>query len=311
MDQPLHLKYRPKDFTEFVGNSSVVKSLSEIVERKEGIPHAFLFKGPSGCGKTTLARILKNKLGCGDRDFHEFNVANTRGIDTIREIINICNYAPLSGKVRIFLLDESHRLTSDAQNALLKILEDTPDHVYFILCTTDPGKLIPTIRNRCHSFEVKRLNRLESFKLIDWVCEQEGWELSTRVKREIYTVAEGCPRQILVTLDMIIGADTEEEALDIIRHTSVESGSISELARILMSKNSSSYKWGEVVKVLSAMDVDAEEIRRGLCGYFAKVLLNRVNGDSRVYGLLGCFLDSTYDSGKAGLVYQLYTACLI
>src|SRR5690606_3369465 len=108
------------------------------------IPHAMLFTGPSGCGKTTLARILRVKLRCSDNDFQEINAADFRGIDSIRSMRQQVGAAPLGGDSRIWLIDEAHSMTADAQNAFLKLLEDTPRHVYFFLATTDPQKLKKT-----------------------------------------------------------------------------------------------------------------------------------------------------------------------
>ena len=146
---PLHIKYRPQTWDEIKGNEAVVEGLESQFssKSKKNRPHVFLFYGPSGCGKTTLARIVKDELECSEANFNELNVANTRGIDTIREVIQFSHYSTFDGSPRIFLFDEAHKLTNDAQNALLKVLEDTPPKVYFILCTTDPKKIIKTIRN--------------------------------------------------------------------------------------------------------------------------------------------------------------------
>ena len=107
---PLHTKYRPQNFDEFIGNEQVVESLKIILSRSVGDIKSFLFTGPSGVGKTTLARIIGNQLKCSDRDFYEYNVANVRGIDTIREIANNSKYLPFSGKIKIYLLDEDARI---------------------------------------------------------------------------------------------------------------------------------------------------------------------------------------------------------
>ena len=174
MNAPLHLKYRPSCFEEIVGNSGTISSLSSILHRREGSPHAFLFVGPSGTGKTTLARIIKQSLKCSDTDFQELNVANTRGIDTIRDIVQNCRLYPIEGDVKIFLLDEAAKLTNDAQNALLKVLEDTPKHVYIILCTTDPEKLLNTVKTRCTTFQLQKLINKDMISLLKRVIDSEG-----------------------------------------------------------------------------------------------------------------------------------------
>ena len=135
----LYRKYRPTSFKQVVGQEEAIRTLTELGKRK-AIPHAILFTGPSGVGKTTLARILQRKLKCVGNDFVEMNAANDRGVGIIRSIQNKVGLAPMLGSCRIWLMDEAHQLTSDAQSAFLKLLEDTPSHVYFMLATTDPQK---------------------------------------------------------------------------------------------------------------------------------------------------------------------------
>jgi len=201
--QPLHIKYRPQTFDELIGNETTIESLKSILQREKGEIRSFLFTGPSGCGKTTIARIMANELKCSDRDLQEYNSSNTRGIDTIREIANNCRYSPLNGKVKIYLLDEIHKATNDAQNALLKLLEDTPNHVRFILCTTDPEKLLKTIKTRCSTFVVSSLQRAKIMKLLKWVCEEEKCDISQKVIQKIAECADGSPRQSLVLLHIL------------------------------------------------------------------------------------------------------------
>ena len=116
-----------------------------------------LFTGPSGTSKTTLARIYKNHIGCSDMDFVELNAANFKGIDTVRDIIRDMNLSPMKGPVRMWLIDECHKMTNDAQNAFLKSLEDVPSHVRFCLATTDSSKLLKTLVSRCHKVQTKLL----------------------------------------------------------------------------------------------------------------------------------------------------------
>ena len=155
----LSRKYRPQSLDEIYGNKAVVKSLGSVLNKKE-VPPAFLFTGNSGCGKTSLARIAATQLGCTGHDFKEVDSADFRGIDTIRGIRRQMRLKSMSG-IRVWLLDECHKMSGDAQSALLKALEDPPSHVYFMLATTDPQKLLKTIRNRCVHFEVQPLGNSE------------------------------------------------------------------------------------------------------------------------------------------------------
>jgi DNA polymerase-3 subunit gamma/tau len=304
---PLHTKYRPENFDTFIGNDSVVSSLNTILSRLEGQPRTFLFQGPSGCGKTTLARIMKNILNCSDDDFHEFNTANTRGIDTIREIKSTSEYKPWLGKVKIYLLDEVHKLTNDAQNAVLKLLEDTPEHVRFILCTTDPEKLLKTIRTRCTTFQLSALPKRSIIKLLRDVCTNEqvlidkGFE---KVLEEIARVSEGLPRKALVLLDQVIDLN-DEDALKAIEKVTLNESTTLELCQLLIE--SVPNKWERVATILKGLDTEPETVRYAILGYLAVVLLNK--GDVRVAQMISIFSESFMYSGKAGLIAACFLAC--
>ena len=156
MSEELYKRYRPRTLNGVLGNEATKSALSAYLE-KGTLPHTLLFHGPSGCGKTTLARILAKQLNCSGPDFAEINCADFRGVDTARDIMRKMIIRPLKD-CRVWLIDECHKLTNDAQNALLKALEDTPEHVYFFLCTTEHKKLLKTIRTRCTEMPVDFLS---------------------------------------------------------------------------------------------------------------------------------------------------------
>ena len=304
---PLHTKYRPPNFDTFIGNDSVVSSLISILTRKEGQPRTFLFQGPSGCGKTTIARIMKSYLECSDEDFHEYNAANTRGIDTIREIRSTAEYKPWLGKVKIYLLDEVHKLTNDAQNAVLKLLENTPEHVRFVLCTTDPEKLLKTIRTRCTTFQVSALPKRIILQLLRSICEQEKIPIDgdfSKVLEEIARVSEGLPRKALVLLDQVVDLN-DEEALKAIEKVTLNESTTLELCQLLIE--SVPNKWGRVATILKGLDTEPETVRYSILGYLAVVLLNK--GDVRVAQMISIFSESFMYSGRAGLIAACFLAC--
>lgn len=292
---PLHLKYRPQSFEEFVGAESVVESLMTVLGRENGEVRTFLFVGSSGCGKTTSARIVKSSLNCSDMDFFEYNSANTRGIDTIREITENSKYAPMKGKVKIYLIDECHKMTNDAQNALLKLLEDTPKHVRLILCTTDPEKLIKTIKTRCMIFMFPLLKRSQILKLLKSVCKEEDVDVSDSLLNLITDYSDGCPRQALVMLDQVIDMD-EKDATGVLLNASVEEKTVLELCQLLL-RNS---KWESIAKILKSLDDDPEKIRLSILKYMEKVLLSKY--DQRVVEIMDMFSEPFYTGGKSLLV---------
>ncbi len=301
---PLHIDYRPQNLDEVFGNDAIKTSLKSVLAREDR-PHAYLFTGGSGMGKTTFGRIIKDMLGCSESDYYEFNTANSRGIDTVREISQNVVYAPLEGSCKVFLLDECHQFTGPAANALLKVLEDTPKHVYFILCTTDPDKLIKTIITRCSTYQVQALKDKEMSALIDWVLECEEKKISKEVQKEIVRVAEGCARQALVILDQVVDITDEKEALASIAAVSVGEAEVVDICRALIGKES----WNNVrekVKLVLAK-TEPEKLRYAILGYFSAVLLNSKQND-RASEIIDLFSENTYSTGKAGVVNMIYLA---
>ena len=296
----LHLKYRPSDFSEVIGNEGTVASLKAILARPtKDRPRAFLFSGPSGCGKTTLARLLAESVGCSARDFQEVDSAQYRGIDGVRDMRQIMKLAPMNGKVRAFLLDEVHQLSKDAQSGLLKSLEDTPEHVIMILATTDPDKLLPTIRNRCHSFTVQALTEKQLIGLMTSVLKAEKGEMSQKVLQQIATDAMGSARASLVMLDKVRGLD-EKTALTLAKAEAIRQNETIELCRMLMKKGTT---WKDVAAWLKATQQDPEQIRRMVLGYCSVALLSDT---PQAWVVLDAFRSPYYDNGKAGLIMSCY-----
>ncbi len=298
---PLHTKYRPQTLEEFVGNDAIKESLRTILSRTSGEVRAFLFTGPSGCGKTTLGRIVANELKCSEQDFHEFNVASVRGIDTIREIASNSRYFPLGGKTKIYLLDEAGKVTVDAQNALLKLLEDPPNHVRFILCTTDPEKLIKTIKTRCTTFALTSLRKQELIKILKWVCEEEKVDIGLPTLQKIAECADGSPRQALVLLDQIIDIEDEETALQTIVNLSIGENNIIELCQELLKVRPN---WQTLTKMLANIDEEPEKLRYAVLSYMSKVLIS--SPSDKVESIIISFLDTYIYSGKTGLLLSCF-----
>ena len=205
----LYRKYRPSSLSELRGNIEVVTSLQNLLS-EDKFPHAILLHGPTGCGKTTVGRIIATELGSQGLDFKEVDSADFRGIDTIREIRKNSQYKPVESKCRVWIIDECHKLTNDAQNAFLKILEDTPEHVYFVLCTTEPEKLIKTIRSRCLQMQMSPLSDADMSKLLRVTARAEGERLEKEVLDQIIMDSLGLPRTALQILEQVISVPDEQ-----------------------------------------------------------------------------------------------------
>jgi DNA polymerase III subunit gamma/tau len=284
------------------GNSEVVLALSDMLADPEKCPHSFLLTGPTGCGKTTIGRIIAERLGSRGNDFREIDSADFRGIDTVREIRKQSLYAPLESDCRVWLVDECHKMTNDAQNALLKILEDTPSHVYFILATTDPQKLLPTIKGRCSPFQVNPLNDAQMMKLLLQVVRDEGESLAKAVCEQIIQDSFGHPRNALQILDQVLRVDPEKR-LETAKRSAQEQSESIELCRALLARKS----WGEIRGILSGLkDQEAESIRRHVLGYAQAVLLKSDNTQAAM--IIESFWEPFYDIGFPGLVFACYSS---
>ena len=299
----LYLKYRPKEFDEVYGNEQTLETLQELLT-KPNPPHSYLLHGPTGCGKTTLARIIARKLGCEGNDFRELDTADFRGIDTIREIREHMQYRPLQGKCRVWLLDEVHQVTREGQNALLKALEDTPHHVYFILCTTDLHKLLPTIRGRCSEFSVKPLSDRNMKSLLHKVVKAEGERLNKKVYDQIIQDSQGHPRNALQILEQALAVPPEKR-LEVAKRVAEKQSQTIQLCRALLDGS----PWSKVMQILKGLkEEDPEGVRRAVLGYCQAVLLNGENNQAGV--VMEEFIEPFYNSGFAGLVFACYSVVM-
>ncbi len=304
----LHINYRPKDLSEVLGNNATVHSLASILARKpKQRPRVFLFEGPSGCGKTTLARIMAKKMGVVGIDLTEANSANFRGIDYVRDLISSSHLSPMYGKRRGWILDEIHMQTDIAQNAMLKVLEDTPDHVVFFLCTTNPGKLIPTILNRCSRHVVELLDDKRMNKLLNRVLKGEEKEIPEEVAESLIESSHGSPRHMLTLLDKIIDLfDDPEACAQLLKQMEEKEARVIDLCRALMEGGS----WKKISKILTNLKAveDGEGVRRTVLGYCSKVMMGNSKGTAQAYLVLSSFSEPLYDMGWPGLVMACYEA---
>ena len=226
----LYRKYRPATFAEVVGQEHVTEPLSTALAAGR-INHAYLFSGPRGCGKTSSARILARSLNCeqgptptpcgvcdscvalapngpGNVDVVELDAASHGGVDDTRELRDRAFYAPAQSRYRIFIIDEAHMVTTAGFNALLKIVEEPPEHLIFVFATTEPEKVLPTIRSRTHHYPFRLLAPRTMRALLERICAQEGVAVDDAVYPLVIRAGGGSPRDTLSVLDQLLaGAD--------------------------------------------------------------------------------------------------------
>jgi DNA polymerase-3 subunit gamma/tau len=301
----LALKYRPQKLEQMVGQPRAVAVLKGFLGN--GVPHAILFTGPPGTGKTTAARILTHALNCHKRDVLEMNAADTRGIDTIREIHKRVHLRPLNqGGSRAWILDEAHKLTNDAQNSFLKMLEDDrPEHAYFMLASTEPHKLLKTVRDRCRAVHMEPVPAAVLQALVNRVAVGEGRPVDATVALRVAELADGSPRKALMLLELVLPVQDVNAAQEILQKHDLQVQAI-DLARLLVNPRS---RWPEVAQLLKGLEgEDPEAVRRLVLGYARAVLLNR--GDSQSFMVIQSFRDPFYD-GTATMASQatLAAAC--
>lgn len=264
----LAVKYRPRFLLNMLGNKDNIDILNQYI-KTDNHPHSYLFFGNRGLGKTTLARILSREFNC---ELVEMNSSNERGIDTIRNsIYERAKLKTFSGKNIAFLLDECHKLTNDAQNALLKLLEEPPEHIYFFLCTTEPNKLLQTVRSRCCNFILLRISARELYPYLIDISKKEGNEISKKVARRICESSDGHVRDALKILQKVLQIDFDEEKqLKLAGEKIGDKAEIIDLCRALLNDG-----WNDCRDILNKLrDENPESIRKVILAYMEKVMLN-------------------------------------
>ena len=207
--EALATKYRPRTFKEVVCQDNIKKVLTNQLETGE-VKQAYLFAGSAGTGKTTSARIFANEVNGGKGKPIEIDGASNNGVDNIRNIIDDCRMKSLDSKYKVYIIDEVHMLSIGAFNALLKVLEEPPKGVIFILCTTDPHKIPATILSRVQRFQFKRIPQNEVVKRLQYVLQQEGKiTYDMEALQYIAKLADGGMRDALMKLDTVLGYTTE------------------------------------------------------------------------------------------------------
>jgi Holliday junction resolvasome RuvABC ATP-dependent DNA helicase subunit len=314
-------KYRPHSFDEMIGHTAVVKSVQALLEKEE-VPKSWLFTGQSGIGKTTIARILAQSLGATSSGIAEINAADVRGIDGARAIIKQNAFRSPGSPKTVVIWDECHKLTNEAQNALLKALEEPPAHVFYILCTTEPDKLIETVRQRCIQYKFGPLIPDEVELLLYTIAEKEGVNITPELVTAIIDRSNGSPRLTINMLEKMAPVVGDYvEALQLIegmaQDLSVEGPTNLGLTVVDMLYGKQKCQWRDLVKLLNDRVLYKKEdigaFKRSLIFNFGKKLLYTPNSWLAISAqkIEDTLLGANTDGGLIALMYTIWESCPI
>ncbi|HAN31168.1 MAG TPA: hypothetical protein DCQ06_06170 [Myxococcales bacterium] len=307
-------KYRPQTLNELSGQSHISRALTHAIEM-DRVAHAFLFCGVRGTGKTSTARIVAKMLNCEQGptpnpcgvcqpceeiakgnaiDVREIDAASNRGINEMRALRETTNYPATRDRYRIYIIDEVHMLTKEAANAFLKTLEEPPKGIYFILATTDPQRLLVTIRSRCQRYDFRRIKANEVVGRLQYICEQEGIEMDAEALYLIAREGDGSLRDSLSVLDQVIafGGETMSASevanllgvADRTRVTEMIAALLSQDAQRALSALASAHNHGMELKVFSkTLAMEARDLLMiRMMGHNADDLVDRSESEVRV-----------------------------
>ncbi len=299
--EALITRYRPKTFKEVIGHQEEMEALQRELSSKSR-PHAFLLTGPSGVGKTTIARIIGTAIKAEPL---ELDAASFSGIDSIKELMEQGRHVALSGApAKMFIVDECHALSKAAWQAILKTLEEPPDHLYLSLCTTEFNKVPTTVKTRAYHLGLKALRPAEIETLLEDVIEKEGYEVNDDVFSFVRNAAEGSPRNALRILQKVHGCKDREEAKRI-APSEEASQELKELINYLLAGKSS---WAQVQPMLLALDdeqIEHEAIGAARYIYGAMKRSKDERKAARAWSLLAAL---TYPSSTWDIRAAFYTA---
>lgn len=287
---PLHLKYRPNSFNQVYGGALAVKTFEKMLRQGSQV---FLLTGPSGVGKTTLARIGCSTINC---EMIEIDGATYTGVDEMRGIQQLLQYPPLDKAAWGIIVDECHRLTKQAWESLLKVIEEPPTWAHWFFCTTEPAKILNTIKTRVVRIDLKALTFDELSDLVGDIAKEEKIKLEPSVKDLIVTEAHGSPRQALINLGVCADVKNRRDAATILR-SAQGSEPVIELCRYLTKGQ---LNWTEAMELVAAIDEEPESVRIIVTNWMTKVVMQATKEADICYFLkvLEAFSTSFYQSDK-------------
>lgn len=271
MTTELHLKYRPSSWEEVLGQRSVVKSLKQVLNK--GLSRTFLLTGPSGMGKTTVARLIAKHVGCDSEEVLEIDGATNTGIDDMREIASRLHYASVGGSPRCVIVDECHAISRPSFQSLLKILEEPPPAVYWVLCTTEEGRVPKQIKTRCTTYALRPVSDKLLRDLLVRVREEEGFPISDKGLRLVVEASEGSPRQALVFLAKCSHLKKSSSIRSVLEQSG-EPAEVIDLCRALLRvAEGYSIPWPQMAKLMRGISMPPETVRIIVLRYMSSVVL--------------------------------------
>jgi DNA polymerase-3 subunit gamma/tau len=302
----LYRKYRPQNFEQIVGQQAIVTTLKNQIENGE-IGHAYLFCGMRGTGKTTTARVFSKALNCEKgptskpcnkchtcrsinagslMDVIEMDAASNRGIDDIRDLREKVNFPPAEGRYKIYIIDEVHMLTTEAFNALLKTLEEPPKYVVFILATTEPNKLLPTILSRCMRFDFTRVSARDIVKRMREIIDDRGAKADEKALAEIAANSQGSVRDALSLLEKAIAFGGEDLSHDDVLNLlgAVSRDVFYDISRAVLQKDCTMIL--NIVDTIAAQGKDLLRFSSDLQKHFRNILMACIGADRNLIDVM-------------------------
>jgi DNA polymerase III gamma/tau subunit len=298
VDLKLELKYRPQTWDQILGNNTVVQSVRNSLDRNEN--NTFLFVGPKGCGKTSIGRIIGQHLGIDS--ISEFNCSDENTIDFAREIVKKSIYKGFEGN-KLFIFDECQRLTDGAQNVLLKIMEEPPDHIRLVFLTTDPQKLVPAFVSRCSNYTISKPNREDLINHLQIIAKNENIITNEETLKLIVRASENTPRDSLILLGQLKDVPIENQS-ELIRKTETKSSDFATICRTILTG-----VWDtNIAPLFKDIAFDPEGFRRFAIGYFGRVLVGQGGNKDRASRMINIMANIPVGSPAAVVISGCYTA---
>ena len=305
MSEELINKHRPSTFDEVIGQDAVIKSIQSSLAKKRA--RTFLLTGPSGVGKTTIGRLIAKEVKCSAFDLREIDGATHTGAEAMREVTASLQFRSLNGSARVIIIDECHAISSQAWKATLKSLEEPPEGVYWVLCTTEPTKVPKEVKTRCAAYDLKPVATDTIQVMITKVAKTESLPIgkSDEALEAIAEAAEGSPRQALTFLAQCGDLKDEDAVREMCKSGAVASKEAIDLCRLLIKGSD----WPSLTKCIAALTSPPESTRIIVLRYMSSVTM-KDRKPQRALAIMDAFAQPFQDrEGNAPLLLACARLC--